>query len=159
MQKYVIVQFLEDTPVGDEFDMSEWPLHVTLVANFAVNLPQNKVIEHFNHIVAQQCVCESKAAEDDYFGPEKQVHVTVLEPTKQLMDIHLNLIAYIKKLDAVFDEPKYLESGYRAHATIQKIQTLQLGDKVRIEELSLIDMFPGQNIKKRKVLSKLKLIA
>lgn len=159
MQKYVIVQFLEDVPVGVEFNMSYWPLHVTLVANFAVNLPQNKIIEHFNHIVAQQKVCESIAAEDDYFGPEKQVHVMVLEPTNQLMDMHLNLVEYLKNLDAVFDEPKYLESGYRAHATIQKTQKLQLGDKVTINELSLVDMFPDQNIKNRKVLSNARLIA
>lgn len=158
MQKYVIVQFLEDVPVGVEFNMSDWPLHVTLVANFAVDLPQDKVIEHFEHTVSLQHTCVSMTTEYDYFGPEKQVHVAVLEPTKLLMDMHLNLVEYLKTLDAVFDEPKYLESGYRAHATIQKTQKLQLGVKVVINELSLVDMFPDQNIKKRKVLIKMKLI-
>lgn len=159
MQKYVIVQFLEDVPVGTEFMMSDWPLHITLVANFAINLSQGQIIEGFKYIVGQQSACEAIAGEDEYFGPEKQVHVTLLEPTKQLMDLHLNLVSPLRRFNAVFDEPKYLESGYRAHATVQKTRRLKHGDKVAINELSLVDMFPDQDIKKRKVLSKVKLIA
>lgn len=36
MQKYVLVKLLEKIEEGAEFLARDWPLHVTLVANFSV---------------------------------------------------------------------------------------------------------------------------
>ena len=39
MQKYVIVYFIDRKSVPDEFLASEWPLHITLLANFTISNP------------------------------------------------------------------------------------------------------------------------
>lgn len=157
MQKYVIVKFLEQVDQGTEFAASSWPLHVTLASNFVVDWESTGLIEKLSALLAKRDSVEAAVGDDEYFGPQKQVHVTLLEMSEELVSLHNDTITLLKECGAVFDEPQYLEEGYRAHATVQTHPRLHKGDTVRINELTIVDMFPLSDINRRKVLRTIKL--
>lgn len=157
MQKYVIVKFLEQVDEGTEFPASSWPLHITLASNFVVDWENTDLFEKLSALLAKRKPVEATVGEDEYFGPQKQVHVTLLEMNEELTSLHNDIVALLKGCDAVFDEPQYLEKGYRAHATVQQHTRLHKGDAVRIDELTIVDMFPRGDISRRKVLRTIKL--
>ena len=47
------------------------------------------------------------ASDDDYFGPQKQVHVTTLAMTPELQALHNHIVILLKSFGATFDEPRY----------------------------------------------------
>ena len=58
----------------------------------------------------------------------------------------------LKRVGATFDEPQYQEEGYRAHATVQVDKRLYKGDIVTIDNLTVVDMFPHDDINRRKTM-------
>src|SRR6266852_980706 len=142
MQKYVLVSLLEKMDEGTEFPATNWPLHVTLASNFVVDWERTNLLEKLSALLAGRKPIVTTAGDDEHFGPQKQVHVTLLEMSDELKSLHNDIIALLKSVGAVFDEPQYLEDGYRAHATVQRHVRLHKGDTVHINALTIVDMFP-----------------
>lgn len=157
MQKYVIVKFLEPIADETEFDAKHWPLHVTLASNFAVDRKAVGLLDELAKLARNEELVTATAGDDDYFGPQKQVHVTTLTMAPELQTLHNHLIALLKHLGATFDEPQYQEEGYRAHATVQVDKRLHEGDTVTIDEFTVVDMFPRDDINRRKTMKTIKL--
>ncbi|HEX8389927.1 MAG TPA: 2'-5' RNA ligase family protein [Candidatus Saccharimonadales bacterium] len=159
MQKYVLVKLLEKLDEGTIFLASEWPLHVTLVANFVVDWEATNLYEKLSSLLERHSSIQVTAGDDEYFGPDQSIRVTVLNMNNELKSFHNNLVSVLKNANAVFDEPRFLEEGYRAHATVQRELRLNKSDLVTIDELTIVDMFPEGDINKRKVLQTIKLSA
>lgn len=157
MQKYVIVKFLEPIADGTEFDAKHWPLHVTLASNFIIDRKAADLFENLAELASNEKPVTTTASEDDYFGPQKQVHVTTLTMTPELSSLHNHIIALLKNLGATFDEPHYQEEDYRAHATVQAEKRLHKGDAVNIDEFTVVDMFPHNDISRRKTMKTFRL--
>src|SRR6266702_4605581 len=157
MQKYVLVQLLEGRDEGTEFPATNWPLHVSLASNFIVDWENTNLFEKLSALLANRRPFETTIGDDEYFGPQKQVHVTLLNMNPELKSLHNDIIALLKSVGAVFDEPQYLEEGYRAHATVQRHKRLNEGSAVKIDKLTIIDMFPGDDISRRKILKTVKM--
>ncbi|HEU4966102.1 MAG TPA: 2'-5' RNA ligase family protein [Candidatus Saccharimonadales bacterium] len=151
-QKYVIVQFLESVADGTEYDAKHWPLHVTLASNFVVDRRAVDLFGELAELASNECSVTTTAGDDDYFGPQKQVHVTALTMTLELQTLHNHIIGLLKNLGAVFDEPQFQEEGYRAHATVQANKRLYKGDTVTIDELTVVDMFPKNDVTRRRTM-------
>jgi len=100
---------------------------------------------------------EVAGRDDEYFGRQKQIQVTILEPKEELMALHKDIITVLKSCHAVFDEPEYLEEGYRAHVTVQRDKRIHKNDIITIDELSIVDMYPQNDINRRKLLRTIKL--
>lgn len=157
IQKYVIVKFLEPVADGTEFDAKQWPLHVTLASNFVVDRKAVGLFDKLVELASNESHVTTTASDDDYFGPQKQVQVTTLTMTSELQTLHNHIIALLKSLGATFDEPQYQEAGYRADATVQSDKRLYKGDTVVIDELTMVDMFPGDDISRRRTMQTFKL--
>jgi hypothetical protein len=56
-------------------------LHVTLTANFVVNRKGVGWFEQLAELAVNQKPVITTASDDDYFGPQEQVHVTTLVMT------------------------------------------------------------------------------
>lgn len=97
MQKYVIVTFLEPVSKGAEFSASKWPLHITLAPNFVVDWKGKNVSKKLSELLAKQKPVAAVAGDDEYFGPQKQTQVTVLNMSPELQSLHHNLISLLKK--------------------------------------------------------------
>lgn len=157
MQKYVLVSLLERMNEGTEFAATNWPLHVTLASNFVVDREATGLFEELSALLAERKPIVTTAGDDEHFGPQKQVHVTLLKMNEELKSLHNDIIFLLKNVGAVFDEPRYLEEGYRAHATVQSHARLHKGDMVHIDALTIVDMFPHNDISRRKLLETINL--
>ncbi|HET8670664.1 MAG TPA: 2'-5' RNA ligase family protein, partial [Candidatus Saccharimonadales bacterium] len=157
MQKYVIVKFLEPVADTTEFDAKHWPLHVTLASNFVVDRKAVHLFDKLAELASSENSVTTTASDNDYFGLHKHVHVTTLTMTPELQTLHNRMIALLKSLGATFDEPQYQEEGYRAHATVQADKRLHKGDAVTVDELTVVDMFPDDDISRRRTMRTFKL--
>lgn len=157
MQKYVLIKLLEKVEEGTEFPATNWPLHVTLASNFVVDWENTNLFDKLSALLADCKPVEAIVGDDEHFGAQKQIHVTLLEMNQELASLHNDIIALLKSVGAVFDEPQYLEEGFRAHATVQPHARLHKADRIIIDELTIVDMFPHNDISRRKLLKTIKL--
>lgn len=156
-QKYTIICLLEDIEEGVSFASSDWPLHITLIDTFAIDWNvetlQNKVVE----VARVQNSTSTNGVKSEYFGPNKDVHVILLEKNEDLKTIHYALLQILKEGDLRLNDPQYSEDGYLPHSTVQKHRQIKVGDTVSVNNLALIDMFPNEDPYQRKVLKIIKL--
>lgn len=157
-QKYAIIQLLEVMEEGSEYLSSNWPLHVTIGDTFAVDWENNNLFNKLSELLTMKKPVISKAGDDDYFGPQKQTQVTLLEMNQELTALHRDVVSLLKRFGAVFNDPQYINDGFIAHATVQSRARLQPGDTVSFDRLTIIDMFPGSDPYRRKVLKSIKLL-
>lgn len=156
MQKYVLIHILEPVANNTQFSMYDWPLHVTISPRFAVDIEQKGFDADLSNLITDQKPVTTIVNKDASFGKDSQVHVSLLELTPQLFELHNELLDLLESYGAVFDEPKYSRSGYLPHVTVQKSGRVFEGDTITIDSLTLVDMFPDQDIKQRKVLKNYK---
>lgn len=156
-QKYAIIAPLEKFDEGSEFPSSNWPLHTTIADTFAIDLDSTDFLKRLAESLANQQAVVTTAGEDDYFGARKHTQVTLLDKSKQLLALHYVVVALLKDAGAVFNEPHYTEEGYKPHVTVQHHARLHKGSFVRIEEVSLIDMFPHGDPYLRRVIKTIRL--
>ena len=158
MQKYCLVKLLEPLNEGDEFTaINYWPLHITLASNFVVEWETTDLFNKLSVVLSDIKPLSVIAGDDEFFGDERKIQVTVMNMTPELMTLHKQIIKTLKDAGAVFDEPQFNEDGFRAHATVQKAHRLNKGDSVLIDEVTIIDMLPNQDITRRKILKTIKL--
>lgn len=149
-QKYCLVQFL--TPLEDdtEFDSSEWPLHSTIAGVFAIDWTSDRRAA-FRQLLSDTPKTNASTLHDDYFGPDRDVHVMLVERTNELMKMHLRVINFIQQEGGRFNEPSYLNDAFRPHITITH-EALTPQQKIHFHALTLIDMFPQRNHQRRRVM-------
>lgn len=152
-QKYTLVSFLEPIDAGVEFDMTNWPVHITLADVFAVGL-NNDVMQKLTGLLVDCHSIDISVSDDAVFGT---TNVTLIDKSDGLQRIHDQIIDLLELNGAKFNTPEFTRSGFLPHVTIQKSGRLHKGDKIKINTVSLIDMFPGENWQQRKVLSNFKL--
>jgi 2'-5' RNA ligase len=157
MQKYVLVKLLETIDEGTEFSARNWPLHVTIASNFAVDWEATGLFEKLRSLLAKQKPVTTTAADDEYFGSQKHIHVTLLDMSSELRSLHNDIIALLKGVGAVFDEPHYREANFRAHATVQPHARLHKGDHITINDITIVDVYPHNDIQQRKILRTIEL--
>jgi len=158
MQKYCLVKLLEKLDEGVEFTaINYWPLHTTLASNFIVNWESTDLFNKLSDVLSNIKPVSVSAGEDEFFGNERKIQVTILDMSTEIISLHKKIIKTLKEAGTIFDEPQYNEDGYRAHATVQKAHRLNKGDNVLIDEVTIVDMFPNQDITRRKILKTIKL--
>jgi 2'-5' RNA ligase len=152
MQKYVIVYFIDSVTDGTRFSAASWPLHITLVSNFVTDREGSNLDWKLKQISSIQQPIIVQAQKNEYFGKNKDIKVTVMHPNLDLQKLHEKLFRLLSNDGALFDEPQFLLDGYRAHATVQENSGVQPGQSITITNLALVDMFPDNDITKRRVL-------
>lgn len=158
MQKYCLVYLVEKLQEGDEFTaINYWPLHITIASNFIVDWEATNLFDNLTNALSHTRPVTITVGDDEYFGGERKIQVSVMEMTPELMSLHKTVINTLEQAGAIFDEPQYNNDGYRAHATVQKAHRLHKGDKVTINQVTIVDMFPHQDITKRRILQTIRL--
>jgi 2'-5' RNA ligase len=132
--------------------MTEWPLHITLANVFAVDL-DTSIKQKLSSLLASQPPISLLAGEDAVLGT---TDVVLIERTDELQSLHDQIIGLLELNGAKFNTPEFTRAGFLPHSTIQKSGRLHKGDKVTINTISLVDMFPNQNWQQRRVLTNFK---
>jgi hypothetical protein len=148
-QKYCIVSFLEPKVVGDEFDMSQWPLHVTLADVFTIERSSSGIDIKIGQLADKINAFVVTAAQPDKLG---ETDVILIEKSASLLKLHDDLVNLLESNGAVFNTPEFNRDGFLPHCTIQEFNRLSQGERVEIRSLALIDMFPDSDWTRRRVL-------
>src|SRR5664279_218953 len=151
-QKYVLVQMIKDLPVGYEYAMEDWPLHVTVASVCSIESKPDDLLRDLEKQLSSVHAVESKVVRDEWFGENKEYHVMLVDKTPRLNDLFKKVITVLNNHGLKFNSPEYEGEGYAPHATIQKIGQLYINDVVLFHSLTLIDMFPDENPHQRRVL-------
>ncbi|MBA3758208.1 hypothetical protein H0X10_01070 [Candidatus Saccharibacteria bacterium] len=158
MQKYVLVCLLKKLDEGTEFTSTSWPLHVTIASNFVVDWGATNLLYKLTALLTNRKPIKTTAGDDEYFGDKKQIHVTILDKHDEMTALHNDIIGLLKSVGAIFDEPNYLEEGYKAHVTVQSDARVHKGDLIVIDNVTVVDMFARKDIRGRKILKSFHLI-
>lgn len=143
---------------GQEYSSSNWPLHVTIADTFAIDGDLPGLITELVTMSKKYKPISVTAPHEEHFGPEQQVKVTILDMNNKLIRLHYDVIEVLKSLGARFNDPQFIEKGFRPHATVQPHARVDVGGTIIINNLTIIDMFPANNPYKRKVLKIINLL-
>ena len=153
-QKYTLVHFTSPIEDGEQFPMSKWPLHTTLADVFAVNRHKTTIDTKLVALLAQIQPVNTSALNDDILGTTP---VVLLDKTPPLLKLHTDIVSLLEENDAIFNNPEFTRNGFLPHSTIQKSGRLHASDRITIDSISLVDMFPDDDQMQRKVLTTFKL--
>jgi len=151
-QKYTIIQLFEDVPEETQYSSSGWPLHSTIVDTFAIDWDVPTMIKRLEKMLGSHKRANSIADRDEFFGPEKQTQVVLLEKTDDLLKLHSDVLDVLELGGLKLNDPQFSRDGFLPHATVQKHARLNKGDTVTFNALTLIDMFPDEDPFQRKVI-------
>jgi 2'-5' RNA ligase len=157
IQRYVIIKLLEKLQDGYEFSPEDYPLHITIVPSFQLENMNDVLLNKIKQLCNNLKAFNLTAGEDEFFGPNKEVHVTTMIMNDELQGLHTSLVSILSDADAIFDEPQYMLENYRAHATVQETIRLHEGDSIALDDITVIDKLPNGLPTKRKLLKTLKL--
>ena len=156
-QKYVIVHFIDISNVPGEFPKSEWPLHVTLLANFTISLPLEELIQKLELYALEIVPFEIMSDGEDVFGPNQNIAVSLIQQSESIRKVHADLSAISKALGAKYDELKFMGEGFRPHATKQINARLMDKQIIALNNFTLVDMYPDNDINRRRIIKTYKL--
>jgi len=151
-QKYCIVHFIDISKVPREFAYTDWPLHVTLLANFTISQSLEKLIEKLELYAQETAPFEIMSDGESLFGPHQNVAVSLIRPSESIRKVHTDLMAITKALGAEYDEPKFMGEGFRPHATKQADSRLADQQIHVLKDFTFVDMYPDNNIERRKII-------
>lgn len=135
--RYGIATLLEEYPDGYEFTDANTSLHLTHVDVLETDMNPTIFISGLHgHLRIQQKFTVTPEA-DTFFGPNKDIPVTVIELSPELIAFHTRLIHYPESEHAVFDNPQYLKDNYEPHISIYGLRRVELGKPVLISSASV----------------------
>lgn len=148
-QKYTLVSFIRPIAIGAEFGMVDWPLHITLADVFAVDRMGTNIESKLNALAAESRPISVRAHREAALGTAQ---VVLLDKNKDLLELHRRLVDLLEANGAKFNSPEFTRDGFLPHCTIQKTGRLHDGDRAVTTMLALVDMFPGNDWQRRKVI-------
>jgi 2'-5' RNA ligase len=151
-QKYTIVQLLEPVAEGTIYKPADWPLHTTLADIFAIDWDEETLLQNCAQEFKKLTTISTTASSDEWFGKDKNIQVTLLEKNTAITELHFALVTFLEKGNVQFNTPEFVRDGFKPHVTMQKDNHLNKGDKVVINALTIIDMFPNDDPYLRKIL-------
>ena len=151
-QKYTIVQFFDDIYEGYEYSSDSWPLHSTIVDTFAITWSVDEMVNQLEEVLKDHAIAKSEAGDDRLFGENRQIRVVLLNRSSSLIKLHQDILTILEKGGLKLNDPQFARDGFLPHATVQRHARLNKGDKVQFTALSIVDMFPNKDPRKRRVL-------
>ena len=149
-QKYALVHFISPIAYDTQFSMSDWPLHITIADVFAVDRYEHDLDAKLQLLMTNSSPTTIRAIADGALGVTS---VTFLEVTPQLQQLHDAIVTLLEQNDATFNHPEFTKKGFIPHSTIQDDSRLNVGDNITLDTVTLVDMFPDDDWRQRKVIA------
>ena len=133
--KIIIVTFLEPKPLSFEF--VKWPNHITLVPYFQIsNL--NSFIKEITNLCQNLYKLSYKVGPIDYFGPGKNIKVSRVEKSNNLLHLQSSLLKIALKYDKDIGI-SFCESNYQPHITHNNVPYPQENGSGLIKEIYVVE--------------------
>lgn len=132
--RIIVVSFLEPKPLA--FKFSNWPNHITLVPYFNSTNPEGFIKE-----VKGLCQNIDKISYQvglaDYFGPRKNVKVSLVNLLDQLLNFHNSLLSIALKYDKNM-RAIHCRSNFKPHITHHNTPFPQEKDEKIVKEIYVV---------------------
>jgi hypothetical protein len=140
---FVVVAFIEPTPVGVFFSKRRWPLHVTLLRfdaprGAALGAIGRALAPHHEPIII-------RVMNDADFGFRGRVRVSLVDREPNLQAMHERVLREVVAVGGHVHSPQHTGRGFRPHVTVQGERRVHEGDRVVLDDFALIDMAPDGN--------------
>ena len=140
MPKYVIALPLSPLEAGDEFPAETWPLHLTLVPTFEVDLSVDELVTVTQPLIARAGSLTVVGESDELFGPRHDVPVTTVLATDELVALHHELLKALEPRAAHHLKPAYIGDGYRPHVSHTATDSFGPGETATVRQVAIVDM-------------------
>jgi len=137
--------------VSPEFLPSEWPLHLTLLGNFTTNAPIEHIINALTSYTENIKPFEIAVGDESLFGTNEDILVSVLQTNGAIKKLHNGLKGIMGAQEAIYDNSDFVGAGYNPHVTVQETARLNIGQKILVGDITLVDMEPNGDSSKRRV--------
>ena len=74
---------------------------------------------------------------DVFFGPNKDIPVTIIEKTPYLKAFHELLLQFLESNGATFENPHFLKEQYEPHVSIYGSRRVTLGMPLSVNSISI----------------------
>ncbi|NUP75664.1 MAG: hypothetical protein HOQ07_13610 [Sinomonas sp.] len=152
---FVVVAFVEPTPVGQPFSKHSWPLHVTLLRFDAP--PDEALVAVGRAFARDEGAIPIRVAGEAHFGYRGRVRVSLVEHAPALQALHERLLAEVSSVVGAIGgrvhSPQHTGEGFRPHVTVQGERRVHRGDRVLLEDFALVDMAPDGDTSVRVVVA------
>ncbi len=135
--RYFIAYLLDDLDIGAKFQPSA--LHIITLPWFALETDEgpflNWFYDHFDRLQAFNAV----VGEPKMFGPKRDVPVSIMEPQRKFMQLHMLALSWFGKLGARWAEiDPYVGNDYMPHVAQRRGFVLKEGQIMPISSLTLV---------------------
>ncbi|MDH6236800.1 2'-5' RNA ligase family protein [Cryobacterium sp. CG_9.6] len=153
MQRLVIVLPLVPIRVGDRWPVTEWPLHITVLAPFDTDADSARIAEQIGAAITGCTALHATVGDSHLFGRRQDVPVSVIVPNEPLALLHEQVVAAVRPLGCNPGEPAFTASEFTPHITFKNHGRRYPGDTVVLTQLAVVDMVPRSSPLGRTVLA------
>ena len=108
-QKYSLVHFVQPISAGTEFNMDEWPLHITVADVFAIDRITTKIDAKLEELLMGLPVITVSAAGEATLGTTL---VVLIQKDNELLILHTDVVNLLEMNQAVFNNPEFTRNGF-----------------------------------------------
>jgi hypothetical protein len=130
---------LEVTPMGVDKMYNPLPSHLTLMSRFWSSLSPEELSGIGEPLFQRTRPIELSFGEPATLGP-KQVAVHLVENTRELKDLHLQLHSLLDAVGATYNAPQYVGDGHKPHVSKRKGDQFTVGHKQMANAVYLIEV-------------------
>lgn len=156
-QKYCLISLLEPDEENIVFSWKDWVLHVTFAGVHFAEW-SDEMINEFENLINSIHSFEVKTLKKGELGlGEGAGEVVFVDKSKDVLNLHSLIIDFIDNRNGVFNNPEWNNDGFIPHSTIQRHAQVSESKNILIDNIALIDMFPGGDGYMRKIIKIFKL--
>jgi hypothetical protein len=137
MARYGFATLIGDYPAGYKFNPNNIPLHLTHVDSFEIGLNAEELASKLGQVLATQRPFSIKATADTMLGPDKDIPVTMLELTPELVSLHKVIMDMLDVEGATLKNPHFHRDDFSPHVSIYGTRRVAIGEEVLIEDVSI----------------------
>ena len=152
-QKYTVVCFFELQEKASNFSASEWPLHVTILDTFKTEWPLPTLCNELRRAALTVTPFNTIPTEEVMLGENQDVSVKLLKSEGGMSALHTTLMELANEGSFVFNTPEFVGNGFLPHATNEIDGQVEVGQLYPLDGISLVDMFPNGDHRRREVVN------
>lgn len=153
MSELIAAHVIGEEAPEPESTFEGWPLHVTLVSWFEAP-DEETLLASLNTIAETTSDFDGYVGGLDYFGPNKDIPVHLVEPSEYFRHLHKRLFGAITEVGATLTSPNaYIGDDYKPHVSHQDGQSLTEDDPLYVSHFSLFTRISDRPHLKRTVAS------
>ncbi|WP_350347391.1 2'-5' RNA ligase family protein [Agromyces sp. G08B096] len=142
MARFVVVLPVAPLEAGAEFEVADWPLHVTLVEPFdAADIPGTRLAAALDAVARAATPIRATAGGDAWFGRRHDVPVTlVVDGSGAIARLRSAAVDAIRATGIRLD----VRQDFRPHVTAKPHGRLHQGAAVLLDRIALVDQRPAR---------------